>query len=89
MYLWYQSVWEWTCREITSTSSVTQISTCSQYAQVAFQYSFIIPRLAVSPPADNDIWKCFEVQVQKPDGIYLNFGKYVCLGRGCEQKKCG
>jgi hypothetical protein len=43
------------------TSSVTKLRAGTQYTQVAFQYAHTIPGLAISPPADNGIWKRFEV----------------------------
>lgn len=45
--------------------------------------------LTIFPPADNVIWKRFKVYVKKPDGIYLNLGKYVRLGGACEQEEGG
>jgi len=48
-----------------------------------------MPSLAISPTADNGIRKCFKIEVKKPNGIYLNFRKYVRLSGSCKQKEGG
>ena len=70
-------------------TSVTQLRTGTQYTQVTFQDTLTMSSLTIFPPADNVIWKRFKVYVKKPDGIYLNLGKYVRLGGACEQEEGG